>query len=346
MSFFESVSLSGQERVHSQVIAWVFSETCSSLLLDEKLKVLSKLTGRTIQSQSISSITEYGDIDILILCDNDAVIIENKIKIQTHSNQLQKYEKISKELPLTKSLNCHFIYLSLFPENINEPNWGQKLHKELYEYLSNANKQDNHDTVLLGEYLKFHKKLVDAQDEFFRDITKFKDVYTYGSLKKIDKINAKYSNDYTRFISQTQLETIFQIAYLKVVADKVGHSSFTLDESHGMALINFEIASYDINGIEFKSHLQYQADVLKFNFAAKNYSSSTKEQLPENCLNFFKNNESTEIWNEYIGFNPPKRKAYVSRSKKITLPCDADLIELVEMLKLEIEKFRNLTIPL
>ena len=347
MSFFESMALSGQERIHSQVIAWIFSSECQALSLDDKLKILSSLIGKEIISKAIKSVTEYGDIDILILCDADAIIIENKIKIQTHSNQLEKYQKMAKESELTKALNHHFLYLSLFHEEIKNSLWKNVLQEELASLLNKCPKNSCNDKVLLEEYLKFHHKLSNAKNMFFEKIEDFEDVYRHASKDKVSKAKVKYSSSISEFIVRTGLETIFQIAYLQSVAEEVnniyGHS---LAESHGNGLINFKIKEILHKDQKYLVNLQYQGDTLKINFASIDYFSSKKEQLPEKSLVFFKEDLATSHWLTYKKFNSPKTKAYISRSRKIGLPCSFSKKELVKLLKNEINFFSDFNILL
>lgn len=347
MSFFESMALSGQERIHSQVIAWIFSSECQALSLENKLKILSELTGKQILSQTIKSITEYGDMDILILCDSDAVIIENKIKILTHSNQLVKYEQMAKKSDLTKNLNHHFLYLSLFRENIKNSIWKTVLHEELALLLGKFNKIPNNDMILIKEYLKFHNKLSTAKNKFFEKIEDFEDVYRHASKDKISKAKHKYSSEVNEFIVRTGLQTIFQIAYLQSIAEEVNHSNvYSLEETHGNGLINFKIKDIQYEDQKYVINLQYQGDTLKINFASFNYRSSKKDQLPKKVLAFFKEDSATTHWLTYKKFNPPKTKAYISRSRKVKLPCYYAKNELVELLKNEILFFSDFNIPL
>ena len=59
---------------------------------------------------------EFKDIDILIVCKNFVIVIENKIKSTQHSNQLNKYENIISEINEfnSKLYKPKFIYLTLF----------------------------------------------------------------------------------------------------------------------------------------------------------------------------------------------------------------------------------------
>lgn len=102
--FFEYISAASNEKVHSQTIAWIFSENCNvlsplaksdilkSLILFDKNQELTLSSNGFIPKKVIA---EIEDIDILIVCQDYFVVIENKIKSSEHSNQLIKYEYLT-----------------------------------------------------------------------------------------------------------------------------------------------------------------------------------------------------------------------------------------------------------
>lgn len=98
-TFFETVCLSDKERVQSSVIAWIFSDECKAISLQDKLTALENLIKPTSKWNNINSIeplVEWQHMDILILLKEggdlkDVVVIENKIKCDLHDNQLTRY---------------------------------------------------------------------------------------------------------------------------------------------------------------------------------------------------------------------------------------------------------------
>lgn len=160
-NFFESVCLSDKERVQSSIIAWIFSNECHAITLEDKRAALAQLLGveksKWNDINKMESEVEWQHMDILILLKEnevlkDVVVIENKIKCDLHNNQLTRYstqlknEKIldkngkdKKELnPYCKATH-HYGYLTLINHNsVTDENnivWTNFTYKELYEEL-------------------------------------------------------------------------------------------------------------------------------------------------------------------------------------------------------------------
>lgn len=166
-TFFETVCLSDKERVQSSVIAWIFSDECKAIYLQDKLNALANLVGTTSANwssiTSMESLVEWEHMDILILLKEngvlkDVVVIENKIKCDLHDNQLTRYSKQleSKYIldkngnPKTNEINPyydsnaahHYGYLTLINHNsVTDGNsivWTNFTYKKLYDELRNG----------------------------------------------------------------------------------------------------------------------------------------------------------------------------------------------------------------
>lgn len=107
--FFEYIAAASNEKVHSQTIAWIFSENCKIISAEEKGEILKNLiTNETNEHSKLKSevfkpikvFAEIEDIDILIVCKECFIVIENKVKSSEHSNQLIKYEYLTSEKQL------------------------------------------------------------------------------------------------------------------------------------------------------------------------------------------------------------------------------------------------------
>lgn len=92
--FFEYIAAADAEKVHSQMIGWMFSKDCDVFEDEEKSKILNELIPKAGGIQLIPKKVhvEINDIDILIEGEDWLIVIENKIKSSQHSNQLFKYE--------------------------------------------------------------------------------------------------------------------------------------------------------------------------------------------------------------------------------------------------------------
>ena len=118
-NFFNAIGLADMERVHSAMIAWMFSPDCNALSHEDKSKALNSLFDSQCEFESIRTELEIDNIDIHIVIDENTPdethwIIENKIKSNQHSNQLDKYVDIANE-KYGEGKN-HFVFLTLIKE--------------------------------------------------------------------------------------------------------------------------------------------------------------------------------------------------------------------------------------
>ena len=93
-TFFDYISSASEEKIHSQTLGWLLSKNCDALRDIEKenfLKLLLEENKVNAKFNIQDVLVEYFDIDLLIVCDNFVVVIENKLKSSEHSNQLEKY---------------------------------------------------------------------------------------------------------------------------------------------------------------------------------------------------------------------------------------------------------------
>jgi hypothetical protein len=98
--FFDAITLADKETVQSAVIAWLFSDRCGGLTLSSRLTALEKLFGISASSFShidcIEAKTEWQHMDIVFELKQGGsikyvLVMENKIKSDLHSNQLDEY---------------------------------------------------------------------------------------------------------------------------------------------------------------------------------------------------------------------------------------------------------------
>ena len=97
--FFEFIDAADAEKVHSQTIGWMFSENCKAFSYTNKYLILNELIGKNAEVQvtpETKVYVEINDIDIMIEGEDWIIVIENKIKSSQHSNQLFKYEFLTK----------------------------------------------------------------------------------------------------------------------------------------------------------------------------------------------------------------------------------------------------------
>jgi len=310
MSFFESIAMASQERIHSQTLSWFLSSSCDAASMDEKLRFLSLITGKNLSSKQIIKVTtEEDDIDILVYTDDTIVAFENKIKSTTHSNQLQKYDEILKSKNVQ---NIERIYLALFYEQINNLSWKVVKHSEVVSFLLKLEYSDTRDNVIFQDYLSFYKRLAWSAVTFLTRPEKFRGVFEGGSVKKHEKSEYEYATEEERFICMNQLETIFQKMFYKNLVQKLGEENFLIEETRGNALLNIYAGEIIKGENVYQLGLQLQRNSIKLIFQDKGYSRSKSSDLPKEIIQYF--NRLNFFLNCHKSFNLPRSKCYLSIS--------------------------------
>ncbi len=184
--FFEFIAAADAEKVHSQTIGWLFSENCNAFSDNDKSFILSELNKNNAKVQVTPATkvhVEINNIDIMIEGEDWIIIIENKIKSSQHSNQLFKYEYLTKheeeealicflnwksinfkdnpadafknlnkefkeQFQVTKRLNkgnkkTFYWYLTLIKEKPESSNWANITYSDLYKVLDKYFKNKN-----------------------------------------------------------------------------------------------------------------------------------------------------------------------------------------------------------
>ncbi len=309
MSFFQAVSMAHQERVHSQVFGWIFSEACHAFSQKTKLEMLTRISGINLANEEIIKVhTEYHSIDIIIQTTNYVLAIENKIKTCTHSKQLERYE-----ITLSGLFPKHDIvhlYFSLFNEDVRNSNWAICTHESICKIFEAASKLEHSDKYIFEDYLSYYNKLCWAYREFSSNPSKYSEVFKQGHLSKENKAGEKFERcEVLDFIFQNQLETLFQMAYLAKCAQTLiphGYTFEPITESHGTALLNIPMGTIDFSGQKIEYGVQYQGKAVKVFVAPYGYKGLKKGNIPPSLLKVF--------FNEKF-FNDPKERQNKDKGK-------------------------------
>ena len=246
--FFDRLGVADMEKVHSAVIAWIFSDECTALDIKQKSYLLCdmyKISRKEFQKMRAE--VEIQNIDILIITNegtpNAALwIIENKIKSSQHSNQLDKYISIAEEI---EGKEKHFCFLTLVGEKpqCNNPHnndaWKNLKYSELATLMKDLALQNNVDAIILNEYRKCITNLANALDDFLQNHRNYPNVFIDGAKKKGQKPKPEGEGSYVSYISENGLETIFQKCFLSYLNSqtKFFQNEFNIKESHGTAFI-------------------------------------------------------------------------------------------------------------
>lgn len=339
-SFFEYISLSSMERIHSQFISWIFSSSCDAFDEYEKQNLIYKVF--QIRDLMIAEPeTEWKNIDIFIELENSLIVIENKIKSSRHSDQLEKYtQTINNQFP-AKSHNAHFFFLTLIDELPNHSKWKNLNYKNLCQALSNSNFQDNFHSLIIKDYLQYTKKLVDSLDHFLLNHREYDYVFRDGMKSKSMKRIQSNTNTSHNFITNNQLETIFQKRFLLDISRELPNYETRISETRGNALLNI----YLVNKLQYhnryyRTGLQIQGEVIKFCFEVDGVENTKKEWIEYSYTAIQQLAKNTS--NDFIRVNYPKAHAYVSLSKKFTY-WKLSKEEILQNIKLDIDMAKNMT---
>lgn len=313
LNFFESLGFADVERIHSQVLAWLFESEV--LCANKKSQILAQLVGRDDDYEVLKVTTEHERIDILIETASSIIAIENKIKITEHDDQLRHYAHALEGRTKPRI----FLYLSLVPDAISASNWTTRTYADLLAALRPHvfGAPSNFGEHAFNEYVEAVDHLTDIVMEFERDHTKFLNVFTDGSLTKLEKF--KKASNYTAIqdsVRTNQLETALQRFFLARIRSRILPASTEcwIRESHGVANINIVIATRSISGLDFQWAVQFQGEAAKLNCYARDYENSTFDQLPAEIKADF-----GELAKK-LGLRRPnlgRSKAYISLSKKL-----------------------------
>lgn len=256
--FFEFIAAADAEKVHSQTIGWMFSPNCNAMSPSDKSKLLRLMTNSNLEMKVEKVYVELYDIDILIICNDSFIVIENKIKTGQHSNQLNKYLFLTSEKPSEVSafkvlknerdalrkklsgLNENYIFLSLLNEksyngsnNENSSDkWKDVSYKSFVELLDNQIGILNNDHgIIIKSYLETIRNLNSALASIESDKEVIRWIFNNGSLTQKMRFEFElsdsvgYPNKTCQYISESGLVRFAQKYYYKVVCDLVQSSN-------------------------------------------------------------------------------------------------------------------------
>lgn len=337
-SLLEDLSIADSERIHSQMIAWIFSDKCEAFDSAAKSRMICKLFKlEASHFDSFCSWTEFFRMDIVVKAGQELFVIENKLKTTQHSDQLSRYRNdINENSDLLGSVSqFHFGFLTLIGEDGSEDDWTNITYsqflKVLDEELSDLEARDGdvikkRNMEFLFDYQAFLRNLDGVLTKFNSDHRLFPNVFSDGSLKKYEKLNKADLNRYTDeqvFIAKNNLETILQTLFFSKVASRSGLRNPKITETRGNALVESRFNRiFEIEGRPFVCSIQIQGNTIKYAFAAENYSESERSWLSESAEYFWANEVKNRL--VYDRFSPARSKTFQSVSKRF----DNDIAEM------------------
>lgn len=313
-TFFEYLGIADMEKIHSQILQWILSEDNKSLNSNQKNKLIEIFF--EIQDFKITEIiTEYEKIDILIKSSNSVICIENKLKSSQHSNQLEKYKKSIKNK--YGEINSHFFFLTLIDENSFDKEWKNISYNKLLSSLLKLEIKENTDGLILIEYIKTLENFTKIIKDFLENPAEYNNVFVDGSKTKHQK-KKEVKSEKQKFISDNQLETIFQKMYFKKVADILDLKDYYIVETHGNAILGVPIKTNIIlNEKPFNFGFDYQNGTFKTMCISSNYENSNSKDIPLEIPELFERIKNNVKYG-YEKVNKPRTKAQYSLTKRRT----------------------------
>ena len=342
-TFFEYLGIADMERIHSQIIAWIFSSDFNALNEKQKIDLLEQVFGLQNVQKIKTILTEAYRIDIIIETDSELIVIENKLKSSQHSDQLTRYVDHFKK---SHKIQPKFYFLTLVEEKVKDNNWKRISYQHIYNCFSSLQLANNSHAVIFEEYRIYLGKLNSLLQEFSLNTSKFDMVFLDGKKRKEDKVDFKYQNDQERFIADNQLETILQKSFLNSLSQNITKVESHVMDTRGDALIDFNLeGQIYLNKKAYNTMIELQGNIIKFAFVIsgfKEYNNSKKEWLKD-IIPIMEDLAKSNPFG-YSKCNKPKSKAYISISKKLNQNYwHMKFEDLIMMVESEIENGHKLT---
>lgn len=344
-SFFEYLTIANLERIHTQILAWIFSENFDAISMDQRNELLREIFKMPTSTTILKVITEYDGIDLYIKSSNGLIITENKLRSSQHSAQLERYREVINDKCTDKN---HFFFLTLANEQPQSDGWKNISYQEIYNYLYKLVLLEGKSSgIIFLEYLKYLKSLTHSYHLFTENHQNFKGVFKDGTKKKSKKNSLQYQCPTERFISDNQLETLYQISFFRSISKQLEDYSCKVFEHHGSAILDIiiDLTSIRLNEKPYKIMLELQGKTLKFAIiiiGEEEYEDSN----PIYIADLIPKMETLALENKfgYKKVNSPKTKAYMSISKKTEKPYwEMSKSELLNYLNNEIVNAQKMT---
>ena len=184
--------MADSENVHSQTIGWIFSKNCNAISKEDKENVIKNLISLKGNIEIDEIFVEIDDSDILIKCSKRLIVIENKVKISQHDNQLEKYEKDAKikadKLNIDHD-NISYIYLTLDKEASNKSPWIDVSYLSLIKELEKCKIIENEDAVIFNQYLVTINRIINTINISINDHELRRWCFKNTGIKKYDLLS-------------------------------------------------------------------------------------------------------------------------------------------------------------
>ncbi len=283
MSLFEALGIADQERVHTQMLAWLVSDS-GPLDAAQRQMLLELFFERKLSRDDVSATrvsTELNHLDLVVLYPGGLIGLENKMKARASPGQLAKYSdelgSIAAEIGHPRGDSAD-LFLTFSGEDSKCTGWKSKS----YDELCTALKEVGSSNAYVVDYVDYLSRLIGYRDEFLRNHTAYLAVFRGSGMSSIRRLKLpKASTALEEFVCSNRLERIFIETLFRRVAENAGVANAHIDESNGRALIHLNLFRVWLSGAPrpFRVGLQIQGDTKKLNIGAEEYQNSDKSWL-------------------------------------------------------------------
>ena len=327
-TFFETLGIADQERIHTQFLAWILAPGTSPLSSENRCKIIGSLlagypsTRRITSCLPIRVATEIEHMDLLIILEDAVLVFENKMKSRLHSNQLGRYntaidelEDKAQKLGLWEGRKqVHKFFLS-FSGETNVDEWLDLDFSVLAFALEALGSQN----PIFDSYVAFCRKLLGFRNEYLSNHVKHSNVEANAGLKNLARMQVSLQINLTeleRFLLLNKLDTLFGESLLHKLAQQINVKGLQqIGETRGHSLLETTMFEFRLRcapqeaGL-FRSGTQLQRNAFKLNIGAgESYNRSKREWIQP--IEELLDREIAANWPEYAN----RLRTYNARSK-------------------------------
>jgi len=300
----EYICVADRERVHTETLRWLLDE--NSPIYNNRNKFLEYLTGsKEFRNCNIlKSSTEFNKLDLLVelTCNGKQkfIIIENKLKSPLYRDQLNEYDESIEKNKEIQSY-CHKYYLTLLSEEIRNTDWNHISYLQLLKSIEKVkDKAIKHRTYLRNYYLTLArlKKAIEL-------VREEPNKYAGNGVVFEHETTQSPPADFSTYISILKLRTLLQKAWMQKLGENIisnikeDFEDWSVDVSHGNALIDFVIKKKKKNNTDYLIGVQLQYEKFKIfcypKLDSEKNVNAVQNQEVVNILNKLKNQLKTYI---------------------------------------------------
>ena len=277
-TLFEYLGIAAQERIHSQMLAWLLTPTVSPLAPAHRVALLRAL-GLDCAELDIVGLrvqTELDSLDLVCASNTKLLVVENKLKSRQTSDQLLGYDAKIEAVAvlLGTTAVAHKVFLTLSHEK-SGCGWHDVDYARLIPPLTCAAAiMQNH---YVADYVALLTKLVDSRTAFLARPASFEEVLrrvSWPTAKRLqERLPDGISSDEV-FICTNRLERIFVETLLRNLVANIPNAVSDAG-AHGNPLVQVPLWLVQIRvGEWYRAGLQLQGGKLKLNIADIDYEGS------------------------------------------------------------------------